>query len=260
MASPNNLAHILAGGNHEGVPAGPKYLIYALVDPRDGAWRYVGKSSSGLKRPLHHGRPSVLAKDKTHKANWIRGLAQQGLRYCIEILEEFSDPGALNVAEIEWIAAARLVGVSLTNLTDGGDGATGWVMPIATRLRLSEIALSQRRRPSPKALLEAARFHVGGPSPMSGRRHTGLARQKMSEASKGRRPNRKGAVLSEATRTKLVEVNGGSPIVHVETGEVYVSQGEAARALGLSQAHVWKVLHGHRKHASGQHFEFKRAA
>lgn len=254
------LAHILTGGNHERVPTRAKYLIYALVDPRDGRWRYVGKSSSGLKRPRHHGRPSVLAKDDTHKGNWIKNLVSQGLRYDVEILEEFDRPEALAEAETEWIAAARQAGVPLTNLTDGGDGASGWKMPETTRLHLSQIALSQARRPTPEALAAAVRARIGAPSPMKGRRHTVRSRQKMSEASRARSPNRKGAVLSETTRAKLVEANGGRPVIHVETGVAYVSQGEAARALGLSQSHVWKVLHGRREHASGHHFEFKRAA
>lgn len=237
-----------------------KYLIYALVDPRDGRWRYVGKSGSGLNRPRAHGRPSVLAKDKTHKANWIKVLISQGLLYDIEILEELSSSRELIPAEMEWIAAARRAGVSLTNMTDGGEGIPGLKMSIELRFRLSAIALRQGRRPSSEAVSRSVRSRAGRPDPRVGRRHTSQAIQRMSASHRRDAAKRMGIPLSAGTRARLAVSRGGGEIVHMETGDVYVSQGSAARALGLSRSHVSEVLHGHRKHASGQHFELKRAA
>ena len=42
-----------------------KFLIYGLVDPRDGQLRYVGKSTSGLRRPRSHWYPRVIREDRT---------------------------------------------------------------------------------------------------------------------------------------------------------------------------------------------------
>lgn len=45
----------------------------------------------------------------------------------MEVLETCVSESDVNEAEQEWIAAARNVGVDLTNLTDGGEGASGAV-------------------------------------------------------------------------------------------------------------------------------------
>lgn len=97
-------------------------LIYALLDPRTGAARYIGKSSSGL-RPQSHALVSNLKRDKSHKATWIRALQRDGLSYGVLVLETVIHREQLDEAECRWIAAARVVGWPVTNHTDGGDGA-----------------------------------------------------------------------------------------------------------------------------------------
>jgi hypothetical protein len=114
------------------------FLIYALVDPRDGQWRYIGKSCRGLKRPEEHLRPSYL-KASTRKNAWMKSLVAQGLMYETVVLEEFGSAGELDDAEREWIAEARRVGVRLVNGTDGGDGTAGgrWSWTEESRANLS---------------------------------------------------------------------------------------------------------------------------
>ncbi len=112
-------------------------IVYALVDPFSKAWRYIGKSVNGLKRPLSHSRPSTLAREHTHKANWIRSCLSRGSAPEILILEQVDDTDRLAEVEKEWIAQARACGVALTNATDGGDGNIGWVPSPETRLKIS---------------------------------------------------------------------------------------------------------------------------
>lgn len=94
-----------------------RHLIYGLTDPRTGALRYVGRSSSGLRRPRDpHGRRCQ---------NWINSLKKLGLLPTIIIIQEF-DPtdnvdDVLNTWERHWIAYYRSKGANLTNLTDGGE-------------------------------------------------------------------------------------------------------------------------------------------
>ena len=99
-------------------------FIYGLIDPRDGQLRYVGKSTSGMKRPRSHVSPTHLSKEHTHKANWLRQLLSLGLKPDIEVLETCSSPEELSEAERFFIAYFRMVGANLTNLTDGG-GSSG---------------------------------------------------------------------------------------------------------------------------------------
>lgn len=102
-----------------------KFLIYVLSDPLTGQIRYVGKSSSGTQRPLHHATPNKLKKDRTYKGNWIRSLLAKNLRPVIEIVEEFDDSTKLNESEIFYISYFKSLGFKLTNLTNGGDGPSG---------------------------------------------------------------------------------------------------------------------------------------
>lgn len=109
-----------------------KYLIYALKDPRNNEIRYIGKSSIGMDRPKQHNKPSELIK-KTHKTNWIKSLKNEGLDYIIEVLENCESEEQVMQQEIYWIKFHKELGTNLTNLTDGGEGNSGWVMPEETK-------------------------------------------------------------------------------------------------------------------------------
>lgn len=174
------------------------FLIYALTDPRTDEIRYVGKSSSGLRRPGHHGARSVLAKDSTHKGNWIRGLVAAGLRYGVRVLEELPAVAALpaserrdamDAAERRWIAHGRSMGWPLTNLTEGGDG--GGAPSPETREKLSRAQKGKKLSAEHLANLRAN--HATGPLSEehkakireSCNRPAAIAR--MSEANRGRK-------------------------------------------------------------------------
>src|SRR5438552_2383132 len=106
--------------------AAPKFLIYALCDPRDNAIRYIGKSSNGLRRPQAHRYPSARI-DGTHRAKWLQALHLLGLRATIEIVEVCSAI-SLNEAERFWIEEFRREGCKLTNHCDGGEGTAGRIV------------------------------------------------------------------------------------------------------------------------------------
>jgi hypothetical protein len=101
-----------------------KYVyIYALIDPRDGKIRYIGKTNSLKRRYLAHINPSNL-KPLNHKSNWIKVLLSLNLRP--EIIEIEKVPFNIwQEKEREWIAFYREEGCDLTNGTDGGEGAEG---------------------------------------------------------------------------------------------------------------------------------------
>ena len=72
----------------------PRFLVYALIDPRTGAVRYIGKSSTGMRRPRQHINKCYLAGDD-YKARWIRQLLSLGLTYEIAILDVCVDCSTL---------------------------------------------------------------------------------------------------------------------------------------------------------------------
>jgi len=114
-----------------------KYIIYGLTDPDTQEVRYIGKSTSGLKRPKEHKKPCNL-KTPSHKVNWIKSLINEGKTYGIIIIEETETPEALDGREIHWIAEYKARGAKLTNGTDGGEGALGRVLTEETKNKMSE--------------------------------------------------------------------------------------------------------------------------
>lgn len=113
-----------------------KYLVYALKDPKTQEIRYIGKSTSGMRRALQHKDSSSLKKI-SHKNNWIKSLLESGLMYQIEILQNCSSNEETLQAEMYWIKFHKEKGTNLTNLTDGGEGNSGWDMPEETKRNIS---------------------------------------------------------------------------------------------------------------------------
>jgi group I intron endonuclease len=113
-----------------------RYLVYALVDPRNGEIRYVGKSSNGLKRPKAHFYPSSREKLKLPVYHWINKLIKLGMTPTIEILEE-SQACALPHVKMYYINLCKKEGNRLLNMTDGGEGTTGRKVSEKTKNKLS---------------------------------------------------------------------------------------------------------------------------
>lgn len=185
-----------------------KYLIYGLVDPLSGQLRYLGKSESGLRRPRRHRRPCELKIDNSHKGRWIKKLHAKNLSYGIVVIQE-TDKATLVQAEIFWIAYFRAMGCPLTNLTDGGDGVSGY--------KHSELA---------KAAIGFAN---------KGRLRTPPQIAKMVAA----RNNREIGVTQKIKASKAL---GGRPIVCLETGKSYHTQGQASQEMGIRQSSISQAL------------------
>lgn len=170
-------------------------VVYGLIDPRNGQIRYVGKSTSGSRRPFQHGQPYSL-KLPGHKTNWLRQLAAEGLRPEVVILDD--SPTSLDAAEQFWIAYFRFVGADLTNHTIGGDGMVGFRHSPATK---AKIAAAKRGRPPPPAAIEAARAVT------LGRKLSPSHIAKMKAALSGRAPKCARGPKSPEHRAKIAESN-----------------------------------------------------
>lgn len=180
-----------------GVPS--RFLIYALVDPRDGAIRYVGRSSSGLQRAQAHSTAShKIRNDHCHR--WVAALARDGLKPGISILEELSESvdvdALLNIRERWWIAEFRRRGARLTNLTDGGEGQLGRRLSEESRRKISLAQQGKKRDPCSeerrRRISEARRGRPQPPSVIAalvGRTLSPEAKLKISVANTGRKPS-----------------------------------------------------------------------
>jgi hypothetical protein len=116
--------------------------IYALIDPRDGEIRYIGKAKNLKKRLEKHISPPNLKVDN-HKTNWIKLLKKLKLKPIIREIELVP----LNVWEEKekyWIKYYREQGCDLTNGTEGGEGAVG-AKRSETTLEMMKISQQNRR-------------------------------------------------------------------------------------------------------------------
>lgn len=92
------------------------FLIYCLIDPTNFEIRYVGKSTSGLKRPNE--------KHTHYCGNWINFLKNKKLKPIVKIIQVFNDKKYLNEAEKYWIKYFRDLKCPLTNIASGGQGSS----------------------------------------------------------------------------------------------------------------------------------------
>jgi hypothetical protein len=180
-----------------------KNLIYGLVDPRTDEIRYIGKSTSGLKRPREHMSASSL-RLRSHKNNWINILLGLELQPEIRILEEApNDCPCLGDYERFWIAQGRGLGWPLTNMTKGGDGGGGPKTPEGLA-RMAAAHKGKSPTPETRAKQRAAKL---------GRKLSQNTRQKMSAA-------RTGHPVTEETRDKLSRTHAAL----AASGATYVFQ------------------------------------
>lgn len=232
-----------------------RFLVYGLVDPRTGHLRYVGKSTSGMRRPRAHCTPANLRKG-THKANWLRQLVADGTRPEITVLQECSGPEELYDLEQGWISYFRGLGAPLTNATDGGPGILGIKRSSETRARISAALMGHPVGEATRKAVSLA--HKGKPvSPemrarmavvFQGKTHGPEARAKMAAANRGK-------AVGQSTRLRLSQVNGGRPFVD-EKGNQYLMLSQASSALGVTATKVSAVLRGQRKKTGGHTFRY----
>lgn len=161
-------------------------IIYGIVDPRTLLVRYVGKSTFGLERTRQHKHQAK--RERTYKANWLKSLCAAGLEYIVVVFE--TEPPDLTAAERFWIAYGRASGWPLTNLTDGGEGRPGYVMPDGTRMKLSLLHKGIPKSDAHKARLRAVNLGVKrGP-------HSAETKAKIGAGNRGK-------TVSLETRLKL---------------------------------------------------------
>lgn len=176
-----------------------QYLIYALKDPRDGEYRYVGQSHRGLARPKQHNH-KVPAHERTHRANWLRNLKAAGLQPIIEILTG-SVVETIDADEKYWISLLRIATGKLTNHQSGGARSVEFGKKISKALTGRKHSLATRAK--------IAASHIGY-------KHTPEACDKMRESHKndkghvptqfkpGLIPHNKGKRMPEAQRLALI--------------------------------------------------------
>lgn len=167
-------------------------FIYALIDPRDQAVRYVGKTKQSLSNRLsqHCSDCTKYDRYRTHRAGWIRQLERLDMKPGIFLLEEV-ETELWEEAERYWIAHFHTQGARLTNATSGGGKET--VHTPESRSKMSEAQLAVTAR-----LSELGIEHWN-----KGRKRSAETRAKIGAAAKGRTSPNKGKKASPETLAKM---------------------------------------------------------
>lgn len=117
----------------------PRFIIYGLVDPRDGELRYVGLSTVGFKRPRSHWQNKNIRERNDHCHCWIRSVIADNFIPSIVVFQTFENSDIIRYAERFWIAYFRRMGCRLTNMNDGGEGQLNPSPEIRQRQREANI-------------------------------------------------------------------------------------------------------------------------
>jgi hypothetical protein len=151
-------------------------FIYALVDPRDGRIRYVGKAKNIQERVKRHFKDR---RTNQQRVAWFVELSVLGLTPEIKILESVQEGHSWLEAEVRWITEMRANGCELLNITCGGNEPPSTLAVIKKR---SEKLKGHPVSAECRAKLSA--WHTGRPLPESARKK--LRQRKLSEQTRAK--------------------------------------------------------------------------
>jgi hypothetical protein len=214
------------------------YYVYALIDPRSALIRYVGKTVNGKRRTQRHLYPSNNLGN-SYRERWLRQLFALGLKPELTVLERtVHDEVMLCEAERWWISYGRLSSWPLTNLTDGGDGLSGYKRSpesvarsaLATRGRLVSAETRRRMSEAKKGKPVPASVQAAAQVASTGKPRTPETRARISKANTGKQ-------RSEATRDLLRVAGTGKQA----SGETKARMRNAQLGKILSTEHKVKI-------------------
>lgn len=184
------------------IKAKKQFYVYLHCVPNGDPF-YVGKGQGKRSHNL------------THRSAYHKSVSA---KYGVEILVFPRSTEKEAIAdEIRWIKTLREAGMRLVNLTDGGDGTSGWIPSQETREKLS--AANKGRVITPEWREKMSKAHKERPHSEQHRANLAAAnarpevREKRSIISTGRTPSAetrmklsaklKGRVFTDETRAKM---------------------------------------------------------
>lgn len=189
--------------------------VYTLTDPRNGMPFYVGKGH-GKRCEFHLDEAKYYTKRKSKKLNKIRKLMSLGINPIITKVEEnVSDAQAIDF-ECLLIAEMRDIGIPLTNMTDGGDGAQGYKhseehKQMMRELFIGRIFTEEHRQAMSKPKSEEGRANIAKARLTTTYRPSEETKRKTSEALLGRTSPMKGRKQSDEAKAKMSAYRKGLP-------------------------------------------------
>lgn len=161
-----------------------RFYVYEHLRADSGAVFYVGK---GTGKRCH-------IKGKAHRSPFWQRVTEKAGGFRIRIVADGLPEDLAFLVEIERIAQLRAMGVRLCNLTNGGDGVSGWV-------RTPEWKEKVGKAHRGKVVSQETRDKISKSLQTSGYRHSEDTRRRMSASRMGH-TNNLGRKQPEAERLK----------------------------------------------------------
>jgi group I intron endonuclease len=171
--------------------------IYEHIRPDTNAVFYVGK---GTEQRMH----------SKHRRNaYWNNIVRKAGGFTVREVCRHEDEELVFLAEQERIDQLKRLGVKLSNMTDGGEGPSGYRHTEEAKRKITEAQIGKKHWAYGKQVSEEERLRL---SQIAKRKHTDEHRKKVSEAGKGR-------VNSPKTRALISKSKQGGKHHHAKTVE-----------------------------------------
>ena len=225
------------------------FVIYALKDLTN-AKIYIGQTTQMLKIRLraHKCNKKSLIGRAIHAHGWEN--------FTVEILEECATEAELHEREMYWIKTLNTKAPNGYNLTDGGDGISGFKASEKSRQLRSE------HNPRKRAVICCDTNEIFE-SITAAARHFNISINSIYKVCRGERIRAGGlkfeyldAPLSEEARCREAKKLPGKAVRCITNGIEFPSVSEAARYFNLDRGHLSDVCSGRLLRTGGLNFEF----
>lgn len=185
-----------------------RFYVYEHIRSDTGAIFYVGKGTGNR----------CFVKSHHHRNVFWQRIEKKAGGFCIRIVSKDIDEELAFFVEQERISQLRAVGIHLCNMTDGGDGTSGWIkttewrkkigskhkgkiVPAEVRAKISASVKASGYVPSLETRKKISNANKGHQRSL-GFKHSEETKLKMSNAHKGNK-SRSGQIRSEAEKEKV---------------------------------------------------------
>lgn len=223
------------------------YLVYTHTRPDTNTIFYVGKGTT--KRMKCKTNRNIHWQRIVNKAN--------GFKYDV-LAKNLTEQEALSF-EILMIKKMKEAGFSLCNMTNGGDGVSGFKhspeMCEAQRQRMLGVTPWNKGKPASLEAIEKMRLSK------LGKKQSLEHIAKCAESRKGKKYSEAHCkAISESLKGKKMPVDSQitkyKKVICLESGKIYKSVTEAAKELNLYTTNISKVCKGQLQKTGGFHWSY----